>query len=60
MRIVVGLLVAAAFMVGGATADLVQAAAPAQFKWKMQSSHPAGAPQIELLNRITSVQDRFQ
>ena len=59
MRILVGLLVAAAFMVGGVTADLAQAAAPAQFKWKMQSSHPAGAPQIELLNRMANDIDKM-
>ncbi|OPY92985.1 MAG: Alpha-keto acid-binding periplasmic protein TakP precursor [Syntrophaceae bacterium PtaU1.Bin231] len=59
MRILVGLLVAAAFMMGGVTADLAQAAAPAQFKWKLQSAHPAGAPQIELLNRMVADIDKM-
>jgi len=49
MRLVLGLLVTAALMLGGATVDVAQAQ---QFKWKMQSSHPAGAPQIVLLNRM--------
>jgi TRAP-type mannitol/chloroaromatic compound transport system substrate-binding protein len=35
--------------------DLSQAAAPAaQFKWKMQSANPAGAPQIVLLNKMAA------
>ena len=43
---IVGLAVLAILLTGGSPA------AAQQFKWKLQSSHPAGAPQIVLLNRM--------
>jgi len=52
MRKIVGLIVIAVLVVGFGWVDQSQAASAPQFKWKMQSSHPAGAPQIELLNRM--------
>ena len=42
----VGLLVLITLLAGGGLA------AAAEFEWKLQSSHPAGAPQIVLLNRM--------
>lgn len=55
MRKVIGFLVIAVLLGGFGLADLSQAAAPAaQFKWKMQSANPAGAPQIVLLNKMAA------
>ena len=59
MRKVVGLIVIAVLLGGFGLADLSQAATPQQFKWKMQSSHPAGAPQIVLLNKMASDIDKM-
>jgi TRAP-type mannitol/chloroaromatic compound transport system substrate-binding protein len=42
----VGLLVLITLLAGGGLAGA------AEFEWKLQSSHPAGAPQIVLLNRM--------
>ena len=52
MRKIVGLAVIAVFLGAFAFADLSQAAPAAPIKWKLQSAHPAGAPQIELLNKM--------
>jgi TRAP-type mannitol/chloroaromatic compound transport system substrate-binding protein len=55
MKKVVGLIVIAVLLGGfGLAADVAQAAPAAQFKWKLQSSHPAGAPQIDLLNKMAA------
>lgn len=55
MRKVIGFLVIAVLLAGFGLADLSQAAAPAaQFKWKLQSANPAGAPQIVLLNKMAA------
>ena len=43
---IVGLLVLITLLAGGSLAGA------AEFEWKLQSSHPAGAPQIVLLNRM--------
>ena len=43
---IVGLLVLVTLLAGGSLAGA------AEFEWKLQSSHPAGAPQIVLLNRM--------
>jgi TRAP-type mannitol/chloroaromatic compound transport system substrate-binding protein len=43
---IVGLLVLITLLAGGGLAGA------AEFEWKLQSSHPAGAPQIVLLNRM--------
>ena len=59
MKRVIGVLVIAIFLAGFGFTDLSQAAAASQFKWKMQSSHPAGAPQIELLNRMANDIDKM-
>ena len=59
MKRVIGVLVIAMFLAGFGFTDLSQAAAASQFKWKMQSSHPAGAPQIELLNRMANDIDKM-
>ena len=55
MRKVIGLIAIAVLLGGFCLVDLSQAAAPAaQFKWKMQSANPAGAPQIVLLNKMAA------
>jgi len=55
MKKLIVLMVATVLWVGFGLADLSQAAAPtAQFKWKMQSANPAGAPQIVLLNKMAA------
>ncbi len=53
MKKLIGFLVIAAFLTGMGlgSADLAQAAAAPKYKWKLQSANPAGAPQIQLLNR---------
>jgi len=43
---IIGLLVLVTLWAGGGLAGA------AEFEWKLQSSHPAGAPQIVLLNRM--------
>ena len=58
MRKVIGLPVIAALSAGFGLADRSQAA-PAQFKWKLQSAHPAGAPQIDLLNKMVADIDKM-
>ena len=50
---IVGLAVFAILLTGGSPA------AAQQFKWKLQSSHPAGAPQIVLLNRMADDIDKM-
>jgi len=60
MRKVIGFLVIAVLLGGFGLADLSQAAAPAaQFKWKMQSANPAGAPQIVLLKKLAADIDKM-
>ncbi|MCE5282171.1 MAG: TRAP transporter substrate-binding protein [Deltaproteobacteria bacterium] len=61
MKKVVGLLFVAVLLGGFGFADLSQAAfAPSgPIKWKLQSAHPAGAPQIELLNRLAASIDKM-
>lgn len=59
MRKMVGLVLIAVLLGGFAFADLSQAAPAAQFKWKLQSSHPAGAPQIELLKKMVNDIDKM-
>ncbi|MBN2439158.1 MAG: TRAP transporter substrate-binding protein [Deltaproteobacteria bacterium] len=54
MRKVIGLIAIAVLLAGFGLADLSQAAPAPQFKWRMQSSHPAGAPQIVLLQRMAA------
>jgi len=58
MRKLVGFIVIAVLLGGFALADLSQAA-PAQIKWKLQSAHPAGAPQIDLLNKMVADIDKM-
>jgi TRAP-type mannitol/chloroaromatic compound transport system substrate-binding protein len=53
-------LVATALLLGGfAVAGTSQAAPAGQFKWKLQTAHPAGAPQIDLLNKMSADIDRL-
>jgi TRAP-type mannitol/chloroaromatic compound transport system substrate-binding protein len=60
MKKIVGLILIAVLLGGFAFADLSQAAAPAaQFKWKLQSANPAGAPQIDLLNKMAADIDKM-
>jgi len=60
MRKLVGLIAIAVLLAGFGLADLSQAAEPAaQFKWKLQSAHPAGAPQIDLLNKMVADIDKM-
>ncbi|MHB9098412.1 MAG: hypothetical protein ACYC5X_11405 [Syntrophales bacterium] len=60
MRKIVGLIVVTFLLCGfGLAADLVQAAAPAPIKWKLQSANPAGTPHIDLLNRLASNVDKM-
>jgi TRAP-type mannitol/chloroaromatic compound transport system substrate-binding protein len=60
MKKVVGLIVIAVLLGGfSLAAGVAQAAAPAQIKWKLQSSHPAGAPQIDLLNKMVADIDKM-
>jgi len=56
-RILIVLCVAALLLaVGGFSGP---AEAQQQFKWKLQSSHPAGAPQIDLLNKMVGDIDKM-
>lgn len=49
-----------ALLLGGlAVAGIAQAADPAKFSWKLQSAHPAGAPQIDLLNKMAADIDKL-
>jgi TRAP-type mannitol/chloroaromatic compound transport system substrate-binding protein len=51
----VGSIAIAVLLAGFGLANLSQAAEPAaQFKWKLQSAHPAGVPQIDLLNKMVA------
>jgi len=60
MKKVIGFFVIAALLGVFGLADLSQAAAPAgPIKWKMQSAHPAGAPQIDLLNKMVADIDKM-
>jgi TRAP-type mannitol/chloroaromatic compound transport system substrate-binding protein len=59
MRKIVGLAVIAVFLGAFAFADLSQAAPAAPIKWKLQSAHPAGAPQIDLLNKMAADIDKM-
>jgi len=60
MRKVIGFLVIAVLLGGfGLATDVAQAAAPQQFKWKMQSANPAGAPQIVLLKKLAADIDKM-
>jgi TRAP-type mannitol/chloroaromatic compound transport system substrate-binding protein len=59
MRKIVVLSVAAILLVWGFGADTAQAGAAPQFKWKLQSTQPAGAPHIELLNKFASNVERM-
>jgi len=59
MKKVVGLIVITVLLGGFCLAGLAQAAQPAQIKWKLQSAHPAGAPQIELLNKMVGDIDKM-
>jgi len=61
MKKAVGFMVIAAFLVVFGLADLSAAAlAPSgPIKWKLQSANPAGAPQIELLNKLASNIDKM-
>jgi TRAP-type mannitol/chloroaromatic compound transport system substrate-binding protein len=59
MRKMIGVVVIAVLLGGFAFADLSQAAPAAPIKWKLQSSHPAGAPQIDLLNKMVGDIDKM-
>jgi TRAP-type mannitol/chloroaromatic compound transport system substrate-binding protein len=52
-------MVIAVLLGGFALADWAQAAQAGPIKWKMQSAHPAGAPQIELLNKMVADIDKM-
>lgn len=57
-RILTVLCVAALLLaMGGFAGDLE--AQQQQFKWKLQSSHPAGAPQIDLLKKMVAEIDKM-
>jgi len=58
MKKVIGFLVIAAFLgVFGLADQSLAAAGP--FKWKLQTAHPAGAPQIHLLNKMVADIDKM-
>lgn len=61
MRKVFGWLAVVLLLGGFGLADLSQAAlAPSgPIKWKLQSANPAGAPQIELLNKMAASIDKM-
>lgn len=59
MKKVVGLIVIAVLLGGFGLADLAQSAPAQPVKWKLQSAHPAGAPQIELLNKMVGDIDKM-
>ena len=54
-------LVASVLLLGGLTVSgLSQAASATQkFNWKLQTAHPAGAPQIDLLNKMAGDIDKL-
>jgi TRAP-type mannitol/chloroaromatic compound transport system substrate-binding protein len=58
MKKLVGLIAIAFLLVAFGPADMAQAAAQ-QFKWKLQSANPAGAPQIELLKKMATDIDKM-
>jgi len=58
MKKVIGFLVIAAFFGVFGLADQSQAAA-GPIKWKLQSANPAGAPQIDLLNKLAANIDKM-
>jgi TRAP-type mannitol/chloroaromatic compound transport system substrate-binding protein len=59
MKKFVGWFVISAFVIGLGLAGATQAAEQKNFQWKLQSAHPAGAPQIELLKRMAGDIDKM-
>jgi TRAP-type mannitol/chloroaromatic compound transport system substrate-binding protein len=54
MKKLIILMIAGAVLALGLATDMAQAGQAPQFKWKLQSTQPAGTPHIELLNKFAA------